>query len=625
MNSIELKKTARSLVEGYASEQLNEGFKPQGLHIWEDQNGNLLYIRIRLKHPDGRKWIRPFHYNSEKQKWIMGEPKFENGKPLYHLSNLAKYPDAEVWIPEGENKVEALEKYGLVATTSGGANTALETNWEILRNRNVVLLRDNDTPGINYQDSVIKILRPLNCNIRIVDIDKLNLNDGEDIIDYIKVNPGITQSDILSLPMIDDASNTKSILDDLKNIIDQLIVLPTEHESIAIALFVLHTYCIDSAHCTPILNITSPEKRCGKTTLLSVLGKLVNNPLIASNISPAAIFRSIEKWSPTLIIDEADTFFLKNEEIRGVINSGHTRDTAYVIRCIGKDHETKQFNTWCPKIIAGIGDLPETVMDRSIVIQLQRKLNTQQKRRLRNIPNSIFEELRQRCANFATENAAQLKILDIDIPESLNDRAGDNWAPLFAIAELVSKTWLKRAKDAAIQLSGNTQEVMSIRAELLLHIKNIFDSRNVNRLHTKDLINELCSDIESPWATYNREKPITANQLAKLLKEFKIHSKDMRIPPCNKNLKGYALDDFSDAFKRYIPPEISATTRQLNNHAVYHENEAHDKIEMSREAISINPMTQGRCSAVADKSSDLGVQFLDIDRNDIDLFPNEFN
>ena len=96
--------------------------------------------------------------------------------------------------------------------------------------------------------------------------------------------------------------------------------------------------------------------------------------LSASNISSAALFRSIEKWVPTLLIDEADSFATKNDELRGVLNSGHTPQTAFVVRCIGDDSEPRIFSTWGCKALAAIGKLPDTVMDRSIEIRLRRAL-----------------------------------------------------------------------------------------------------------------------------------------------------------------------------------------------------------------------------------------------------------
>lgn len=190
------------LVEKYATSELKEGFELTGLHDYDDALGNLLYIRLRLKHPDGRKWIRPFYFNNETQTWTMGEPKFENGKPLYHLSALSQNHDTEIWITEGEQKVEALEQLGFIATTSGSCTSASTSNWGMLRGLSVVIIPDFDDAGTKYAQEVTKILHQLNCKIRIVAVDKLNLPDGGDIINYLATNPNITSSHIKELPTI---------------------------------------------------------------------------------------------------------------------------------------------------------------------------------------------------------------------------------------------------------------------------------------------------------------------------------------------------------------------------------------------------------------------------------------
>jgi putative DNA primase/helicase len=172
------------------------------------------------------------------------------------------------------------------------------------------------------------------------------------------------------------------LLNELVRTFQRFIVLP-EHADTALALWVLFTYLADVVDVAPILAATSPEKRCGKTTLLALLNRLVHHPLSASNISAASLFRTVEKWSPALLIDEADSFLRDNGELRGVLNSGHTRDTAFVIRTVGDEHEPRRFSTWGPKAIAIIGSLPDTLADRSIVVELQRKSASERVEKLR--------------------------------------------------------------------------------------------------------------------------------------------------------------------------------------------------------------------------------------------------
>ncbi len=151
----------------------------------------------------------------------------------------------------------------------------------------------------------------------------------------------------------------KCLLDAIAATFTRYIALPThaEHRDRALGVARLRLPgVVDS----PFLAITSPVKRCGKTLLLIVLGAIVPRRLFASNVTPAVLFRTIEKYRPTLLIDEADMFIRENDELRGVLNSGHTRTTAIVIRAVGDDHDPRAFSTWCPKAVALIGRLPDT-------------------------------------------------------------------------------------------------------------------------------------------------------------------------------------------------------------------------------------------------------------------------
>lgn len=344
--------------------------------------------------------------------------------------------------------------------------------------------------------------------------------------------------------------NIKNLLTSIENIINRVVALPSQYEAKAIVLWILHTYCLEAANVSPLLNIASPEKRCGKSTLLSILQKLVYKPLIASNITSSALFRSVEKWQPTLLIDEADTFMRDNEDLRGIINSGHTKSLAFVLRCTGDTHEPTRFCTWGAKAIAGIGHLADTLEDRSIMIPLRRKLTTEKKESLRNISDETFHELQRMCIRFANDNLERIKNISPLLPDSLNDRAADNWLPLLAIAHLAGKEYLAATIETAIHLSGSKQAFSSVGIDLLQDIKNIFDTKQLIRTFTGDLLHELCSDDEAPWLTYNRGKPLTARQLGTRLREYKIESKDLRIG--NQVRKGFAREQFEDAWTRYL-------------------------------------------------------------------------
>ena len=188
-----------------------------------------------------------------------------------------------------------------------------------------------------------------------------------------------------------EAVETAALLDDIKAVFTRYIVLP-KGAADAIALWVLHAWTVDAGEISPFLVLASPTKRCGKTSVLIVLMYVTPRSELASNITPSALFRYIEKAHPTLLVDEGDSFVKENEELRGILNSGHTKAAAYVIRNVetNGEHEPRRFSTWAPKAIATIGGLADTLEDRAVVVPLQRKPKSAKVTRLRRRDSDDF-------------------------------------------------------------------------------------------------------------------------------------------------------------------------------------------------------------------------------------------
>lgn len=366
-----------------------------------------------------------------------------------------------------------------------------------------------------------------------------------------------------------DAINPVELLNEISFVVRRFIICSKEVAD-AVALWVAMTWLIDVVQVAPLVVITAPEKRCGKTQLLTILLKLCYRSLSASNISPAALFRCIESWQPTLLLDETDTFLKENEALRGIINSGHSRDNAYVIRTVGDDHIPQRFNTFGAKALSGIGHLPDTLRDRAIILELRRKLGHESVDRLRYAEPNLFEILTRKLARFATDYREAVRLVRPHLPEQLNDRAQDNWEPMLAIADVAGGEWPKRARIAALKIS-EIDDSASVGNELLADIKEIFEDKNLDRISTQDLIAALISDDMKSWATYNRGRQLTPRQLAARLKSFGIKPETIRT--CSGTPKGYKREQFKDAFERYLttssPPslDLSATTQQFNSDA----------------------------------------------------------
>jgi hypothetical protein len=242
-----------------------------------------------------------------------------------------------------------------------------------------------------------------------------------------------------------------------------------------------------------------------KTSGLVLLCWLTPKSVLAGNISATAIFRYVEQTRPTLLIDEADSFLEGNEEMRGILNSGHTKAAAYVIRNveITGEHQPQRFSTWAPKAIATIGNLPTTLEDRSVVVKMQRKPKGARVARCRRHDCVEFENLRRQAHRWATGNVAHLKAAAPVLPEALNDRAADNWEPLLAIADLAGGDWPKRAREAALALSGDEaagEDDLAI--ELIKDISVIFHKAGKEAIFTRDVISRLVAAEERPWAVY---------------------------------------------------------------------------------------------------------------------------
>jgi 5S rRNA maturation endonuclease (ribonuclease M5) len=347
-------------------------------------------------------------------------------------------------------------------------------------------------------------------------------------------------------------------------------VVLTENDGLTAALWVLHTYCFAAFPCTPRLAITAPEKRCGKTTLLDVIGLLVPRPLSTANISAAATFRTIEVARPTLLIDEADTFLGESEELRGILNSGH-RAGGQVVRTVGDDFEPRVFSTHCPIAIAQIGKLPDTLADRSVHISMKRRAPGEKVARFRHGRTPELSEAGRKAARWVLDNADAIRECDPDIPEAIYNGAADNWSPLLAIAEVIGGDLPARAKQAASAACG-VEEEPSRGAELLADIREAFEKGGGDRMTSARLVTALVDMRERPWCECANGRELTQNGLARRLKNFGIRPKNIRFG--DEQAKGFEREFFDDAFSRYLPCISSVPPKQYNGNKDLDENQS---------------------------------------------------
>jgi hypothetical protein len=350
------------------------------------------------------------------------------------------------------------------------------------------------------------------------------------------------------------------LLDEIHDFIGRFVVTD-EHALKAIALWIGFAHFFEAAECSPRLAILSPTKRCGKTRLLELLLMLCPKPISASNLTSSVVFRIIESERPALLIDEADTFLAHDDQLRGVVNSGHTPATAYVIRNVraGDDWQQKRFSTWAPVAIAAIGKLPATIEDRSIVIAMKRKPRTRGVEHLtrRNVAaRNQAAELASKLARLVADNLDTIKNAHT-LPASLaSDRAEDNWEPLLAVADLAGADWSERARVAARALSSDAAaDAGELGTRLLRDIRFIFTACHTDRLASAwiaDALTEAPTFADGPWRVFGRaHKPITQYQIAQILKPFGVYPDSIKLTD-GSTLKGYKLDWFRDAFAVYL-------------------------------------------------------------------------
>ncbi len=386
-----------------------------------------------------------------------------------------------------------------------------------------------------------------------------------------------------------EAINPHDLLNEITEIIRRYIVL-SEEQATATALLIANSWFINVMDIAPLTIINAPEKSCGKTQLLIVFGYMAYRPLETANATVPALFRAIALWRPTALIDEADTFFNKdNGELVGMVNAGYSSNGS-VLRCeaVGDSYEPKTFPVYCAKVLAGIKlekHLTEATMSRGIVINLKRKLSTELVHRLRHAPREDFNIIASKLARFAVDYSEQVKTaaksITHSLPDKLSDREQDNWEGLLAIASCAGDDWYQKATRAALKMSSDNASLFSgISNSLLANIRDIFEAKECESIRTEDLITALCDDNELGWGTYNRGKPIVARQLNHNLSCYGVKSKQIRIGVIK--IRGFEKSQFDEVFIRYLeekedeektisltPPKLSGTCGTAYGDAAY--------------------------------------------------------
>ena len=361
--------------------------------------------------------------------------------------------------------------------------------------------------------------------------------------------------------------NGSRMLDDLAGVVSDHVELPPEHAA-AIALWIVHAWLHDRLEISTFLNITSATKRCGKSLLLEVIAEFVPRPLnVGAALTPAALFRAIEAAEPTLLLDEVDTYLREAPELRGALCGSQRRSSACAIRCVGDDFEPRAFSTWAPKVFAGIGGMPDTVLDRSIVITMERRSQTSRKLWRDRNPDVIADVVRK-IARWSDDNGGRVVAAfpAVAFPAGLHDRARDAWESLLAIGEVAGGEWTgangRAARAAAyIVAAGDGDDGDSARELLIADLRAVFAADDDPTAMTTANILGALNDMEGrPWPEWGRAgKPLTSRGLARLLAGFKVRPGTIRLPG-GGTIKGYKRSAFASVWESYV--NLSVTTSQ---------------------------------------------------------------
>ncbi len=246
-----------------------------------------------------------------------------------------------------------------------------------------------------------------------------------------------------------------AVLDELRAAIGRYVVLPSEEALTAVTLWVAATHIQSVLQHAPRLAVVGPTKGCGKSRLLDVLHETVHRPMMTVNTSPAVVFRVIGKNPPTLLVDEADTIFGPKagdkEDLRGLLNAGHQRNRP-AWRISGPEQKPTSFPTFAMAALAGIGDLPDTIMDRAVVLRMQKRKPSERITPFRSrysVPE--LNAVRDRLATWLTPLRGTAAGLVPQMP--VEDRAADTWEPLVTVADLAGSHWPDQARAACLAMA----------------------------------------------------------------------------------------------------------------------------------------------------------------------------
>ena len=354
------------------------------------------------------------------------------------------------------------------------------------------------------------------------------------------------------------------LLGEVRKFLRAYVAFPSEAAAVAVTLWAAHTHLVSRFESTPRLALLSPEKQCGKSRVLELLELVCAGAETLSDASPAYLYRRIGAGEVTILLDEADAIWKRGksdetaEALRSIVNAGHRRSaTVGRVEMNGQAAKLVRFRCYAPAAIAGIGNLPDTIMDRAVIVRMRRRAPDEQIRDYRErITRPEGEQLRDQLTRWVAGVAGRVGDPWPMMPPGVADRPADVWEPLIAVADLAGGDWPKQAAEACTAfVAGAQDDTASLGARLLADLKAVF--RAAEQLSTETILDKLHALEEAPWADWYGH-PLNPRDLAKLLKPYGARPVVVRIGESTP--RGYRAADLADAWKRYGGSATAATS-----------------------------------------------------------------
>ena len=517
-------------------------------YAYTDEAGaELFYAERRM--PKG---FRQYRVVNGRKVWKLGGVRLV----LYRLPRVigAVKNGETIYVAEGEKDVHAIEAAGGVATCNPmGAGKWRPEFGDVLKGATVIVVADKDDAGYIHAAAVKADLAGKAASVTVVEPA-----EGNDAADHLAAGRGL--ADFRPLAAIGGAA----LLERLAAWLRAYVAFPSDRAAVAVTLWAAHTHLVTRFESTPRLALLSPEKQCGKSRVLELLELVCAAAEMLADASAAYLYRRIGAGEVTILLDEADAKWKRGkadesaEALRSIINAGH-RQSATVgrVEMNGQAATLTRFRCYAPAAIAGIGNLPDTIMDRAVIVRMRRRAPGERIRDYRErITRPEGEQLRDELARWGADVAGRVGEPWPQMPPGVADRPADVWEPLLMVADLAGGDWPQRAREACTAfVAGARDDNASLGARLLDDLRDVFGDEG--QLSTETILGKLHALEEAPWADWYG-KPLDARQLAKLLKPYGAKPAVIRIR--DSTPRGYRAADLADAWKRYGGSATSATS-----------------------------------------------------------------